>query len=80
MPRNKTPRPLEKGDWVYIFGTGERGIVEKVMDDGERVWVRIPSQTDWPWPRWVHIPSMRIKRVRPPKSPKPEITTEEALL
>lgn len=73
-------RPLEKGDWIYIQQTEEIGVVERAMDGGERVWVRIPSVTDWPWPRWAHLPADKVKRVRPPKPPKPEITTEKALL
>ena len=84
MPRvNKPnrPRPLTEGDWVLIQSTGDTGIVEKAMDDGERLWVRIPSSNiDWPWPRWVHVPSDKARRIRPPKPPKPEITTEEALM
>ena len=81
MPRSKSkaPRPLQEGDWV-VLKTGEKGIVERTMDNGEHLWVRIPSLTDWPWPRWVHVPTDKAKRIRPPKSPKLEITMEEALL
>lgn len=75
----KAPRPPQEGDWV-VLKTGEKGIVERTMDNGERLWVRIPSLTDWPWPRWVHVPTEKAKRIHPPKPPKPEITTEEALL
>lgn len=75
----KAPFPFRKGDWVHIIGICEKGIVENVMDDGERLWVRIPSMTDWPFPRWAHVPSVKAKRIRPPKPPKPEVTTEEAL-
>lgn len=74
------PRPIEKDDWVCVLSTGEQGIVENVMDHGERLWVRFPSKTDWPWPRWAHIPKEKVKRIRPPKGKTPEITTEEALL
>lgn len=77
--QTKAPRPPREGDWV-ILKTGEKGIVERTMDDGERLWVRVPSFTDWPWPRWVHVPTEKAKRIRPPKPPKPEINTEEALL
>lgn len=83
MPRNNkpySPRLLVEGDWVLIQKTGETGIIEKTMDDGERLWVRVPSKTDWPFPRWVHVPVDKVKRIRPPKPPKPEINTEEALL
>ena len=76
----KAPRPPQEGDWVIIQNTKDIGIVERTMDDGERLWVRIPSLTDWPWPRWVHVPTDKAKRIRPPKSPKLEITMEEALL
>lgn len=83
MPRaNKSPspRPFTKGDWVLIRSTKEIGIVEKTMDDEDQLWIRIPSQTDWPWPRWVHIHMDKVRRTRPPKPPKPEVTTEEALM
>jgi len=76
MPKS----PLKKGDWVFILKTKEMGIVEQTMDDGERLWVRVPSFTDWPWPRWAHLPSDKVKKTKPPKPPKPEINTEEALL
>jgi len=76
----KAPLPFKKGDWVLVLGTQEKGVVENVMDNGERLWVRIPSMTDWPWPRWVHIPYSKAKRVRPPKPPKIEVDTTEALL
>lgn len=75
----KAPRPPQESDWV-VLKTGEKGIVERTMDNGERLWVRIPSLTDWPWPRWVHVPTDKAKRIRPPKPPKLEITMEEALL
>ena len=77
--KSKAPRPPQEGDWV-VLKTGEKGVVERTMDNGERLWVRIPSLTDWPWPRWVHVPTEKAKRILPPKPPKPEITTEEALL
>ena len=82
MPRiNKTkaPRPLTEGEWVRL-DSGEIGIVERRLDGGERLWIRIPSVTDWPFPRWVHIVSEKVKRIRPPKPPEPELPTEEALL
>jgi len=46
------------------------------MDKGERLWVRIPSVTDWPFPRWVHVTAEKVKRIRPPKQ---ETEFEEAL-
>lgn len=73
-------KPPKVGEWALIMATGEKGIVEKVMDGGERLYLRIPSTTDWPFPRWVHIPYEKVQRVRPPKPPKPELPTEEALL
>jgi len=76
----KAPLPFKKGDWVLILGTWEKGIIENVMDNGERLLVRIPSMTDWPWPRWVHVHYFKVKRVRPPKPPKIEVDTTEALL
>ncbi len=74
----KAPRPPMEGDWVRLMGSGDIGIVEKCMDGGERLWVRIPSTDDWPFPRWAHALSEKVKRIRPPKFTQPEINTEEA--
>lgn len=81
MPKkqSKASRPPREGDWV-LLKTGEKGIVERIMDNGDRLWVRVPSFTDWPWPRWAHVSADKTKRIRPPQPPKPEINTEEALL
>ena len=81
MPRinhYKPPRPLAKGDWVLIQATEEKGIVETVMDDGERLLVRVPSLTDWPFPRWVHVPSDKVRRIRPKNPPKEKPEFEES--
>lgn len=83
MPRPNKVQPrhqINVGDWVLIQATGEKGVVEKMMDQGERLWVRVPSLNEWPFPRWVHISYEKTKRIRPPKPPKPEINTEDALL
>lgn len=73
----KAPRPLAEGDWARLI-SGEIGVVEKCLDGGERLWIRIPSTTNWPFPRWVHALSEKVKRIRPPKHIKLEINTEEA--
>jgi hypothetical protein len=70
------PRPIAVGDWILIVTTKETGIVEKAMDRGERLWVRVPSVTGWPFPRWVHVTAEKVKRIRPPKQ---ETEFEEAL-
>jgi hypothetical protein len=70
------PRPIAVGDWILIVATKEAGIVEKAMDKGERLWVRVPSVTGWPFPRWVHVTAEKVKRIRPPKQ---ETEFEEAL-
>lgn len=82
MPLAK-PKPtvsLKLGDWVVVHHTGGKGIVEKIMDDGWRLLIRIPSTTDWPFPAWAHVHLDEVRRCRPPKSPKQKLITEEALL
>jgi hypothetical protein len=76
----KKPRPLAKDDWVLILETNEKAVIEKVLDDGERFLLRVPSFMSWPWPRWVHVPREKIKRIKPPKFNAPKIDTGEALL
>lgn len=82
MPRVNRPRPPRlphEGEWVKL-GSGEIGVVERVMDNGERLLIRIPSKTDWPFPRLVHAASEKVKRINTPKEYKvePELPTEEA--
>ena len=80
MASSYKPRLPSEGDWVVLLENGETGVVEKLLDDGERLWVRLPSKDNWPFPRHVHVPTEKVKRIKPPKPPAPEIVTEEALL
>ena len=69
---------LNEGDWVLIKGTGECGVLERFVKTGE-AFIRIPSKTDWPFPKWELIDPKNIKRTRAPAKPKEQLTTEEAL-
>ena len=57
--------------------SGETGVVEQCLDGGERLWIRIPSITDWPFPRWVHIVSEKVTRISTPQSPDSKPPVEE---
>ena len=65
---------LKSEDKVKITETGEIGYVAQVMDGGERVMVRIPSSTAWPFPSYVYLDKEKIKRYR---AAKPESTVPD---
>ena len=71
-------KSLAKGDWVRFKNSGELGMIEECLDGGERLWIRIPSTTGCPFPRWIHTFPEKIKRSHPPDFTKPEINTDEA--
>lgn len=70
---------LNEGDWVLVKNTGDCGVLERFLSDG-KAFVRIPSKTDWPFPKWEIVSPQELKRTRSPSKPKPQLTTEEALL
>jgi hypothetical protein len=74
-------KKIVEGDWVQVLGTGEKGVAERFLE-GDKVFVRIPSPNDWPFPRWEMLDKADLKRTRSPslKKPKPEVKFEEALL
>ena len=58
---------LREDDKVRITETGEIGFVSRVLDGGERVIVRIPSSTSWPFPCYAYVDKEKIRRVKIPK-------------
>jgi hypothetical protein len=58
---------LKCDDRVKIAETGEIGYVAQVMDGGERVMVRVPSSTSWPFPSYVYLDKEKVKRCRDSK-------------
>ena len=70
---------IKEGDWVAIKTTGDIGVVEKIKVDGV-VFVRVPSLTDWPFPKWEATTVANLKKARRVKPPKPQPVYEEALL
>lgn len=82
--KNYVPAVVRQGDWVVVLTTQEKGYVEKVYDDGDRMLVRVPSNTDWPFPRWLHVDGEKVRKSSAPKPPKEETpspdTDGEALL
>lgn len=82
--KNYVPAVVRQGDWVVVLTTQEKGYVEKIYDDGDRILVRVPSNTDWPFPRWLHVDGEKVRKSSAPKPPKEETpspdTDGEALL
>ena len=70
---------IKEGDWVRVVSTKEIGVVERFLKDGH-VFVRIPSKTSWPFPKWETAKVGGLRKTRQPKPPKTEHTFEEALL
>lgn len=70
---------IREGDWVRIKTTTDVGVVERILKDGN-VFVRIPSQNSWPFPKWETARLDDLRKTRQPKPPKVEHQFEEALL
>jgi len=51
---------------VRIKQTGQIGFISKI--EGDNVTVRIPSNTDWPYPSYIHTHKDLIKRVATSKT------------
>ena len=64
---------LKENDKVKIIKTGEIGYVDRVLDGGERVMVRIPASDNWPYPHHVYAVKENVQRTADkPKSKKPK--------
>lgn len=61
-----------QNDKVKIIKTGEVGYVDRVLDDGERFMVRIPSSEGWPYPHHVYVVKENIQRAGGSKNDLPE--------
>lgn len=61
---------------VRVNKTGQVGFVSKI--EGERITVRVPSNTDWPYPSYVHTHEEHVTRVARSKT-DPVADIEEAL-
>lgn len=60
---------------VFIVDTKEVGYIERVLDNGDRYMVRIPSSEGWPYPHHVYVDKERVRNVA-----KGNDKEEEALL
>ena len=77
------PVKIKEGDWVVILNTKEKGCVQRILNDGERVAVLIPNADDWPFPRWVWIDTEKVRKAsapKPKKEPEPTAETMTSLL
>jgi hypothetical protein len=70
---------IKEGDWVRVTSIKEVGVVERFLKDGH-VFVRIPSKTNWPFPKWETARVADLRKTRQPKPLASEQTFEEALL
>jgi hypothetical protein len=61
---------------VRVNKTGQVGFVSKI--EGERITVRVPSNTDWPYPSYIHTYEEQVTRVAGSKN-DPVADIEEAL-
>ena len=59
--------PIYEGDWVLICETGEKGIVVKVYDEGERFLIDLPICDERPFHRTAHVMVEKIRKIRPIK-------------
>lgn len=64
---------MKTGDVVRINQTGQIGFISKAEE--ERVTVRIPSNTDWPYPSYVHTYKEHLTKISTAKQEE----LEEAL-
>lgn len=65
---------LKVNDKVKIIKTGEVGYIDRLLDSGERLMVRIPASDDWAFPHHIYVDKDNVHRVtdKPePKKPKP---------
>ncbi len=58
---------IQEGDWVLICETGEKGVVIKVYDEGERFLVDLPLVDGQPFHRTAHVMIEKIRKIRPVK-------------
>jgi hypothetical protein len=70
---------IKEGDWVRVVSTKDVGVVERLMLDGSAL-IRIPSKTDWPFPKWETSRVNDLRKTRRPQPPKAEVKYEEAFL
>lgn len=71
------PVVIREGDWVVVMSTQDKGYVEKIYDGGDRMLVRVPSATDWPFPRWLHVDAEKVRKSSAPKPPKEDKPNED---
>jgi hypothetical protein len=70
---------IREGDWVRVKTTGDVGVAERFFPEG-KVFVRIPTKTNWPFPKWETVHVNDLRKAREPKPPKTEHEYEDALL
>jgi hypothetical protein len=71
---------IVEGDWVLICETNEKGMVETVLDEGERFIVAVAATTEWPYPKRLHVMIEKVRKIKPPKPEKPEIKWHQITL
>ena len=58
---------LKENDPVTISETGEVGYIERVLDGGDRLMVRIPGSWNWPYPHHVYVDKEKVRKAAKPK-------------
>ena len=54
---------LKANDKVKIIKTGEVGYIDRILDNGERLMVRIPASDDWAFPHHIYVDKDNVHRV-----------------
>ena len=54
---------LKVNDKVKVIKTGEVGYIDRILDNGERLMVRIPPSDDWAFPHHVYVDKDNVHRV-----------------
>jgi hypothetical protein len=65
---------LKENDLVVIYETKETGYIEKILDEGDRLMVRVPSSGSWPYPHHVYVVREKVRKA------KGKSSSEEPLL
>jgi hypothetical protein len=65
---------IKENDLVVIYETKETGYVEKILDGGDRLMVRVPSSGSWPYPHHVYVVREKVRKA------KGKSSSEEPLL
>ena len=77
---NYIPESIHEDDWVFIKSTKVKGVVIKLLNQGERLLIRVPSDDDWPFPKHVYAFTDSVRKsVAPRQEKEPSPEYEEGL-